>query len=60
MTGLSAVCKYLEIWFKDLKRIFLTKMGRENCEKKVVIKDTEKNYFFFCFLFEKYINMSDL
>ena len=43
MTGLSAVRKYLYIWFKDFKHIFLTKMGRENCEKKVVVKDTEKN-----------------
>ena len=50
------------MWFKDFKRIFLTKMGRENCEKKVVVKDTEKKtkIVFFCFLFEKYINMSDL
>ena len=31
------------MWFKDFKRIFLTKMGRENREKKVVVKDTEKN-----------------
>ena len=50
------------MWFKDFKRIFLTKMGRENREKKVVVKDTEKNLnlYFFVFLFEKYINRSDL
>ena len=38
------------MWFKDFKRIFLTKMGRENREKKVVVEDTEKNqnlYFLF-------------
>ena len=48
--------------FKDFKRISLTKMGRENREKKVVVKDTEKNqkFYFFVFLFEKYINRSDL
>ena len=28
--------------FKDFKRIFLTKMGHENREKKVVEKDTAK------------------
>jgi hypothetical protein len=50
------------MWFKDFKRIFLTKMGRENCEKIVVVKDTKKNLnlFLFCFLFEKYISRSDL
>ena len=47
MTWLSAVCKYLQIWFKNFKRIFLTKMGRENREKKVVVKDLEKTFFIY-------------
>ena len=34
-------------------------MGRENCEKKVVVKDTKKTYIYI-FFFEKYINRSDL
>ena len=59
MTWLSAVRNYLEIQFKDFKHFFLTKMGRENREKKVLVKDTEKKTFFF-FLFFKYINWSDL
>ena len=62
MTGLSAVRQYLQIWFKDFKRIFLTKMGRENCENRIVVKDTEKKPLIciFCFFFEKYVNRSDL
>ena len=37
-------------------------MGRENLEKKNVVKDTEKKQkkIFFVFLFEKYLNRSDL
>ena len=37
-------------------------MGRENCENKIVVKDTEKNLnlFFFVFLFENFINRLDL
>ena len=39
--------------------MFLTKMGRENYEKKVMVKHTEKTLFFL-FFFEKYMNRSDL
>ena len=37
--------------FKDFKRIFLTKMGRENREKKVVVKDNGKNLNLYFFVF---------
>ena len=41
-TRASAVHKYLKMWFKDINRLLLTKMVRENREKIFVVKDNKK------------------
>ena len=49
ITRPSAVRKYLKIWFEDVKR--LTKMGRENGKKLVVVKENKRNLNLICLVF---------
>jgi len=45
----------VKIGFKNFKHFLRTKIGREKCEKIVVVKDNEKKlkFYFFSFLFKK-------